>query len=108
MTRRDKWAKRPPVLRYNAFKQECKLWRVYFAPGDSIRFVMPMPKSWSKLRKKATCGQAHVQENADLSNLLKALEDAVFDKDGHIWKYGSVEKVWGYEGAIQIWSDDDE
>lgn len=53
-------------------------------------------------------GEPHQQENADTDNLMKALKDAIFKKDGHVWRYGSVEKVWGYRGAIQIWSDNDD
>ncbi len=107
MTRRDKWMKRAPVLRYRSFVSECQWKCVHFVPGDSIRFVMPMPQSWSKRKRHEMDGQPHTQENADLTNLLKALEDAVYEKDGHLWRYGPTEKVWGYEGAIQIWRDDE-
>ena len=43
------------------------------------------------------------ESKSDISNLLKALEDAVYPgSDEQIWRYGEMEKVWGIEGAIII------
>ena len=46
MTQSDRWKKRPEVLRYIAFKNECKLKRVHVAEDSaSITFILPMPES---------------------------------------------------------------
>ena len=102
MTRQDKWKKRPCVVNYWAFVDECKLKRLTFpASGADITFVIPMPKSWSNKEKIKMDGQPHIHK-PDLSNLLKALEDAVYKNDSMIWNYKSLTKIWGYTGMIII------
>ena len=103
-TRKDKWAKRPCVLRYRAFADECRLRGVTVENGDSITFILPIPKSWSKGTKAAYGGTPHTQ-TPDIDNLLKSLLDAVYDDDSHIWKLGAVTKLWGYTGEILIEHD---
>lgn len=102
MTQRDKWAKRPCVLRYHAFKDECKLKGLKYEVGQSITFVMPMPQSWSKKKKADMCGAPHTQK-PDIDNLLKALFDAVYSEDSHIHEVGRIKKRWDYDGAIRIY-----
>ena len=46
-------------------------------------------------------GSPH-KSKPDLSNLLKALEDAVMVDDSAVWHYASVSKFWSYEGWIVI------
>ena len=101
MTQRDKWAKRPAVLRYRAFKDECKLNRVELPEsGAGVTFVIPMPDSWSRKKKVEMMGKPHKQK-PDLDNLAKALMDAVHDDDAGIWDI-RMAKVWGLEGQIRI------
>jgi len=100
-TKRDKWKKRPCVLKYRAFADECRLRGVTVENGDRITFILPMPKSWSKGDKAAYGGTAHTQK-PDIDNLLKSLLDAVHKNDSHIWSLGSVVKLWGYNGEILI------
>jgi len=101
MTRSDKWKKRPPVLRYFAFKDEVRLKKVHVNEcGDHITFVIPMPNSWSKKKKAEYDGKPH-QQKPDKDNLEKALLDAIYDEDSHVWD-SRVSKVWGYEGKIII------
>ena len=100
MTRADAWKKRPAVLRYWAFKDECAKHGVYKPDKPHIVFYMPMPKSWSKKKKAAMNGQPHTQKS-DLDNLLKALWDSTCVDDAHIWCV-YAEKVWSYEGKIKI------
>src|SRR5690606_19230936 len=96
-----KWAKRPAVLRYRAFKDECRLKRVELPSGGAcITFVLPMPKSWSRKKMMEMCGKPHRQK-PDLDNLAKALMDAVHDDDAGIWSM-SLAKVWGFKGQIRI------
>lgn len=68
--------------------------------GYHIVFVMPMPPSWSAKEKARMDGAPH-QQTPDKDNLEKALLDAVFGQDKHVWD-GRVSKLWGYEGAIRI------
>ncbi len=71
--------------------------------GSHIVFIMPMPKSWSKKKKKAMDGQPH-QQVSDLDNMLKALLDSLFQDDSHIWDIRAT-KLWGYSGKIIVWKN---
>ncbi len=55
MTQRDKWDKRPCVMKYWAFKEELLLKAGRFELGDrlDIKFYIKMPKSWNEKRKNA-------------------------------------------------------
>ena len=102
MTQRDKWAKRPAVLRYRAFADECRL---RMGPikldGCAITFCLPMPASWSVAKKQQHDGAPH-RSKPDLSNLIKALEDALYGDDAHIALYARLEKRWAHQGGITI------
>ena len=102
MTQSDKWKKRPAVMRYWAFKDEVRLkMGGVELDGSCVVFFIPMPKSWSKKRRDATLGHPH-RSRPDISNLLKALEDALYGEDSHIASYGSLTKVWSDEGQILV------
>jgi len=101
MTQRDKWAKRPAVLKYFAFKDECRLKKVMIPESKGhIVFGIPMPKSWSKKKKAEMLHQPH-QQRPDLDNLCKGLFDAVLDEDCRVWD-GRSTKVWADDGYIAI------
>lgn len=102
MTRRDKWLKphRPCVQRYFDFCNEVKKANIKIHESCRIVFYMPMPKSWSKKKKDKMHLEPH-QVRPDGDNLEKALMDAVFKDDSHIWKV-CKEKRWSYEGAIVV------
>ena len=72
MTQRDKWIKRPATDRYKLFKKElqilCNLCRWTPKEDLEVKFVMPMPKSWSEKKKKKMEGQPH-RQTPDLDNL---------------------------------------
>lgn len=105
MTQRDKWQKRKVVLRYHAFKDECKLRGVQVPDGGShVTFILPMPKSWSKTKKAQMNGQPH-QQKPDIDNLQKALLDAVLKDDSGIHDI-RASKVWGEQGKIIIETGD--
>lgn len=99
-TQRDRWAKRPPVLRYHAFKDEVRLHKVKLPECHHVIFVVPMPKSWSKKKHIEMDGQPH-QQRPDVDNFWKALMDAIFEEDSHIWD-ARVTKIWGRKGEIRI------
>ena len=102
MTRRDKWAKRPIVVKYFDYCNRLRL----IAPeiqweGISITFVLPMPKSWSKKKMSEMDGKPHTQK-PDLDNLLKAFADALLKDDSGLWYFRELKKVWGEKGEINV------
>ena len=100
-TRSDKWRKRDVVMRYRTFCDEIRLNKVTMPEaGGHITFVVPMPKSWSQKKRAAMNGRAH-QQKPDSDNMIKALMDALFEDDAHIWDF-RVTKVWGKSGQILI------
>ena len=107
MTRRDKWLSppRPGVAQYRAFKDEVKLRRITLPDhGYHVTFILPMPDSWSNNKKAEFDGAPH-RQTPDKDNLEKALLDAIFGDDSHIWD-GRVTKLWGAEGRIIIETPD--
>ncbi len=72
MTQRDRWAKRPAVMRYRAFCDDVRAAGVMLYPcGLHITFIVPMPKSWSERKKCEMDGQPH-QQRPDVDNYGKA------------------------------------
>lgn len=101
MTQSNKWRISASQARYNAFKDECRVKDVFIPDcGADINFYIPMPKSWTKKKKREYLGSPH-QQTPDLDNLLKALFDALFKKDQHIWSVKAT-KVWCDCGKIVI------
>lgn len=94
---------RPAVSKYYQFKDLCRLHKVTLPEaGAAVTFVLPMPRSWSRIKMEQHLWRPH-QQRPDLSNLIKALEDALYGDDSHIWCYAEVSKVWGYHGEICIY-----
>lgn len=101
MTRADKWAKRPCVLRYRAYKDELRLKGLPALTGElKIKFVLPMPKSWPKWQHVEMAGRPH-QQKPDIDNLVKAIMDAGGLDDSHVWSL-SATKVWGEWGYLEV------
>lgn len=118
MTQRDRWAKRPAVLRYHAFKdrlRECladlPCLRALLEGGTvhhlSWTAYLPMPPSWPKRKRAALAGALH-RAKPDRDNIDKAILDALFSEDsgiasGHLekrWDDGNgprIEMVFGFE-----------
>lgn len=101
MTQRDRWKGRPVVKRYHAFCDQVRAMGVSVPEAHGhITFVLPMPKSWPARKRQAMAWQPH-QQRPDSDNLVKALLDAVFDEDAHVWDF-RVTKLWGDHGMIII------
>lgn len=93
MTQRDRWAKRPAVVRYYQFCDELRLKHpAALPPLLIVTFYLPMPKSWSKKKKAAYNGKPH-QQKPDIDNLCKAVMDALAKDDSYIWCV-SAKKYW--------------
>jgi Holliday junction resolvase RusA-like endonuclease len=101
MTVRDRWKKRPAVLKYFAFRDEVKL-RKIMVPEASywIVFIIQMPASWSVKKKLEMDGKPH-QQTPDKDNLEKGLLDAIYGEDCAVW-HGGCEKRWGRTGKIIV------
>lgn len=98
MTQQDKWMKRPRVLRYRAWAQVAQLSAGRLPPEPMNLFIvafLPMPQSWSKKRQVEMEGKPH-RSKPDISNILKAAEDALFpESDAMIYSVQAM-KVWAY------------
>lgn len=100
MTRADAWKKRPPVLRYFAFRDEVKLKKVELPDRSHVTFVLPMAESWSKKKKEQMMEHPHRQK-PDVDNLFKALSDSVYGEDCALHDM-RITKIWGDTGKIII------
>lgn len=71
--------------------------------GAGIIFFIPVPKSWSKKKKKLHHGQFH-GSTPDLKNLLQAFEDSLMTQDKGIAYYTHLGKRWvnAESGWIQV------
>ncbi len=101
MTQRDKWAKRPSVLRYRAFKDECRLQGVKLPDGGAhVTFYIKMPESWSRKKRDEMNWEPH-QQTPDVDNLLKALLDATHTQDCTVYDIRAT-KLWHTRGSFTI------
>lgn len=91
----------PRAQRYWEFKKQVALHKVKIQEGYShILFGIPMPKSWSKKKKREMVGKPH-QQAPDLDNMIKGLCDAIYDDDKVVWSFCAM-KVWAKEGFISV------
>lgn len=100
MTQRDRWKKRPVVLRYWEFKDHVRALGIKLPVPYKITFFLPMPKSWPEKKKREMAGKPHMQK-PDKDNLEKALLDALYEDDAHVWS-GWVEKRWSRVPGIRV------
>ena len=100
MNRSDRWKKRPCVLKYFEFKDECRYLNIKVNNYDHITFGIKIPKSFSKKKQKQMAGKPHLKR-PDCDNLLKALLDSVYKEDSHIHAL-TINKVWSEHGYIEI------
>ena len=71
---------------------------------SSVTFHLPMPKSWSKKKQLAMCGEPHCNR-PDLDNLCKSLMDALLPEDSHVHEI-RLRKLWAVRGGIEVWQND--
>jgi len=107
MTQRDKWLNPPrkPVKLYWEYKENL-LKEAYLKQfkmlerGLHITFVLPMPHSWSHIKKTQMDKTPH-QSKPDTDNVLKGVQDCLCESDSHIWDI-RITKIWGQYGRIVI------
>lgn len=87
-------------MRYWAFKDKVRELGIELQSPCKITFYIPMPDSWSKRKKNDFDGKPHLNR-PDWDNLAKALGDAVFDDDSHLWSVW-CEKYWAETGSITV------
>jgi len=106
MTRRDRWAKRPVVQKWNSYKDVVRL---SVPPGFQfplsdfwVIFTFKPPKSWLISDAIESYGSPH-QVVPDKDNLEKGIIDIFLPKNDSKVFDGRVTKVWGPHDKIEIW-----
>ena len=101
MTQRDKWDTRPAVVKYWDYKDKLQVFvkQQRYVLGESLLIVfhLPMPKSWSKVKRKRMACTPHKQI-PDTDNLVKAFKDALLTEDKEVYA----------EVALKYWSEEDD
>jgi Holliday junction resolvase RusA-like endonuclease len=77
------------------------------AVGAGITFFVPVPKTWSKKKKREYHG-AFMQSTPDLDNFTKAFIDSLVSEDKYIAQYTYLAKRWVdfEEGWIEVIVDE--
>lgn len=98
MTKRDKWAKRPCVVDYFAYRDVLRLSVGKLPEADSVtEFSF---QAFFRAKNKEDIGSFH-RAKPDLDNIQKGILDALFAKDQGIARCVQ-EKRWGLEDCIII------
>jgi len=101
MTQRDKWAKRPCVVKYFNFRNELNKTDISVNKGGTVLvFAMPIPKSKSKKKRLEMLHKPHDQK-PDIDNLTKSVLDALFIEDKEVYNITAY-KFWSEEPAIYV------
>jgi Holliday junction resolvase RusA-like endonuclease len=102
MTRRDKWAKRPCVVKYFNWRNALEPIRQKLPPVDKI-MIFSWTATFVPAKKKdieRLAGHPH-RAKPDRDNIDKALMDGLFSEDKGI-SLGTIQKVWGTEDRIDV------
>lgn len=99
MTQRDKWMKRPCVMRYREYSDRLRKFinlNDMYVGKITMKFYMPMPESWSVKKIQLMAGRPH-RVKPDRNNLEKGVEDALLKNDSMVW-WSQAEKYWAQPG----------
>ena len=107
MTQRDKWAKRPCVVRYREWCDKAR--RVLEGPLPPSKMVesleitafFDVPKSWTKKRKVQAIGTPH-RAKPDLDNIFKAVSDVFWPDDDSGIAVATTKKIWSERGRLVV------
>jgi Holliday junction resolvase RusA-like endonuclease len=103
MTQRDRWQKRPCVLRYRAFADALREAAGSPPPNPDMVMVdahIAMPASWSDKKKRAMAGKP-CRSTPDHDNISKACCDVLFKQDAGIW-LGLTVKFWAFLPSLHV------
>lgn len=104
MTHRDKWKKRPCVVRYRDWMDAARPFIPANLPtspsGLSWTAYFPFPKSYSKKKRAELSGKPH-QEKPDRDNCDKGLLDFLFTQDKSV-AFGTIRKLWDDGSGARI------
>ena len=104
MTRRDRWKKRPCVVKYFEYRDQLRAKAVEYGitlpNAFTVTFYMAMPKSWSKKKKAAHVGKP-CQSKPDLDNVLKGFMDALRTDDASVYAV-SASKIWSASPCVLL------
>lgn len=105
MTQRDKWAQRPCVMQYRAWKDSARAAAGLLPPPEKIRSLswvayFEPPKSWSQKKRAAAIGKFH-RAKPDRDNIDKAVLDALFEHDSAI-AAGHISKHWAETSRLEV------
>ncbi len=105
MSQRDRWKKRPCVLRYFAWRDKAREAAGELPPTEQIESVswvayFEPPASWSKRKRAEHLGKLH-RSKPDRDNLDKSLLDALFKEDSQIAS-GEIQKRWGETDRFEV------
>jgi Holliday junction resolvase RusA-like endonuclease len=96
MTQRDKWQKRPAVIRYRAWADAARAAVPEDMTDDPLTVswtaYLPIPKSWSAKKREAMKDTLHRQK-PDRDNIDKGVLDALFKSDCGV-AAGTLVKRW--------------
>lgn len=96
MTRRDKWKKRPCVVRYRAWADTVRAAKPEDFPNNPRTLnwtaYFPFPASYGKKKRQELAGRAH-QQKPDRDNCDKGILDILFKNDAGI-AFGTLCKLW--------------
>ena len=95
MTQRDKWQKRPCVIRYRLYCDTIREKAGKIPPTPiavHIKAFFGISASWSQKKKLEMVGTRH-RFRPDWDNIGKAICDALFDEDSCL-AVGIAEKFW--------------
>jgi Holliday junction resolvase RusA-like endonuclease len=102
MTQRDRWKKRPVVLRYHDYCDRIRaaaleqLGELPPAPIHvKVAAYIALPPSWSKKKRLAMLGRPH-RARPDWDNIGKAICDALLEEDSCL-SGGTVDKFWCWD-----------
>jgi Holliday junction resolvase RusA-like endonuclease len=105
MTQRDRWKRRPVVLKYFAWRDKARAAAGPMPPAEQVESLswvayFSPPVSWSKKKQAAAIGTLH-RAKPDRDNIDKAILDSLFGEDQAIAK-GTIEKRWGIAERLEI------
>ena len=95
MTQRDRWKKRPCVLKFFAYRDLVRRLatpELQQAEALIMEFYLPFPKSYSKKLQAVLQGHPH-RKKPDLDNLQKAVMDSLFTEDCRVYAV-HARKYW--------------